>query len=126
MLSKLGAPISKTANADGIVSEVIKSWTELKSGADAAQRAASGTLVVAGLKSVDHKPARSNGHVVIVIAGELYKGKYPLCWSGSIGGAQSRGSKSIGEVWNRIDRDSVRYFAYAVPACGVDGRASRM
>jgi len=52
-----------------------------------------------------------NGHVAIVVDGPLYKGKYPICWGGSIGGAQSQGDKSTGEVWNRADRDSAVYYA---------------
>jgi len=114
---KLGIPLSPTANADGIVTEIAGSWSELSSGAEAAQKAAAGSLVIVGLKSADHKPARANGHVAIVVSGALYRNKYPLCWGGSIGGAQSAGTKSVGEIWNRSDRDSVRYFVYGVAAC---------
>jgi hypothetical protein len=84
----------------------------------AAQRAGTGALVVAGLKSSDHNPARSNGHVVIVVGGALYRETYPLCWCGSIGSAQSKGTKSVGEVWSRTDRDSVVYFCSSgIPSC---------
>jgi hypothetical protein len=38
---------------------------------------------------------------------------FVLCW----GGAQSAGSKSVGEIWNRNDRDSVEYFVYGTAAC---------
>jgi hypothetical protein len=58
-----------------------------------------------------------NGHVAIVVSGELYKQKYPVVWGGSIASAQSKGSKTVGEVWNRADRDNVAYYAYGVVAC---------
>jgi hypothetical protein len=116
---KVGIPITETLNADGIVDEISKSsnWAKLNSGKDAGDKAATGALVVAGLKSGDHEPSRSNGHVVVVVSGTLYKDKYPSCWGGSIGSAQSEGTKSVGEVWNRKDRDSVGYWAYGVAAC---------
>ena len=69
-----------------------------------------GALVIAGLKSYEHTPARNNGHVVIVVDGTLYRGIYPMVWGGSIGNAQSKGTKSVGEVWNRADRDAVLYY----------------
>lgn len=116
VLGKLGIPIPSTATADGIM-DAIAGWSKLKSGADAAHQAEAGNLVIAGLKSAAHSPARTNGHVVIVIGGKLYKDLYPLCWSGSIGGAQSQGTKSVGEVWNRTDRSSVGYFVYGVTVC---------
>lgn len=114
---KLGIPMSRTANADGIVAEIAGSWSEVATGAEAAQKAAAGWLVIVGLKGADHKPARGNGHVAIVVSGPLYRSKYPMCWGGSIGGAQSAGTKSVGEIWNRSDRDSVRYFVYGTVAC---------
>ena len=78
-----------------------QSWTKLASGAEAAQKAAQGFLVIAGLKG------RTYGHVAVVISGPLYRQKYPMCWCGSIAGAvgQSQGLKSVGQVWNRTDRD---------------------
>jgi hypothetical protein len=111
---KLGVPLPD-ANADGIVDALGKSWKKLASGAEAAQQATAGTFVVAGLKAAKHTPPRNNGHVVIVVSGKLYKDKYPLCWGGSLGSAQSRGEKSTGEVWNRTDRDNVVYYAYTKP-----------
>jgi len=115
---KLGVPIDETANADGIVDALdgSDSWSKLATGKDAASKAGLGTFVVAGLKSGDHTPARNNGHVVIIVSGDLYKGIYPKCWCGSIGSAQSQGTKSVGEVWSRTDRDSVGYWAYGSAA----------
>lgn len=108
--AELGYPVS--GNADGIMNELANSpntWQSITpEAAIAAVRA--GALVIAGLKSHEHVPAASNGHVVIVVDGPLYRGKYPRVWGGSIGDAQSRGDKSVGEVWRVSDRDSVRYY----------------
>ncbi len=101
----------KNANADGIVG-AIAGWTKVKDGVEAAQLAEKGTLVLAGLKSGDHTPKTTHGHVVVVISGTLYRGKYPLCWGGSIGSYQSKGTKSVGEVWSTTDRNAVIYRAY--------------
>lgn len=115
----LGIPMTETANADTLVQNLIDGdkWSEVESGSEAARLAGTGSFVVAGLKSGDHTPARNNGHVAIVVSGELYNKKYPKCWCGSIGAAQSQGTKSIGEVWNRTDRDNVGYYAYGTAAC---------
>lgn len=115
--TKIGIPLPATANADGIDEALQKGWTKLTSGVEAAEKAASGFLVVAALKSSAHSPAQAHGHVAIVISGPLYKGKYPRCWSGSLGGAKSQGEKSIGEIWNRTDRDKVNYYAYQAQSC---------
>jgi cell wall-associated NlpC family hydrolase len=109
---KLNVPLPQFGNADGIMDEISRNWTSVSSGKDAAAKASLGMLVIAGLKAADHTPARNNGHVVIVVSGTLYKNTYPRCWCGSIGSAQSKGDKTIGEVWNQTDRDNVEYYAY--------------
>jgi hypothetical protein len=105
VVQHFGALLPAT-DADGIVDALSRSWTKLGSGAEAAKKAGAGFLVIAGLKGADHHPARHNGHVAIVVDGPLYRGKYPLCYSGSTDAAQSYGTKSTGEVWNAKDRDS--------------------
>ena len=40
----------------------------------------------------------------------------PAC-GGSIGAAQSKGDKSVGEVWNQSDCDNMAYYANATAAC---------
>lgn len=114
---ELGVPIPETANADGIMDAVAKNWKQVTSGAEAASLASTGAVVLAGLKGGSHQPARQNGHVAIVISGKLYKEKYPPVWGGSTGGAQSQGEKTVGEVWNRTDRDKVAYYVYATQVC---------
>ena len=115
---KLGVNITQSANADGLI-DFMKNqkWTEISSGSDAAAKASAGMFVVAGLKSSEHKPARTHGHVAVVVSGTMYRGKYPKCWCGSIGGAQSQGTKSTGEIWNNKDRDSVVYYMYPLAVC---------
>lgn len=113
---KLGVPLLDV-NADGLVDAISQSWTKLADGSEAALKVASGVFVIAGLKAADHKPARNNGHVAIVVSGKMYRDKYPMCWGGSTGTAQSQGDKSIGEVWNRTDRDNVGYYAWSNASC---------
>lgn len=107
--AELGHPVS--GNANGIMNELAtsSSWEKIDRAA-AVEAVKTGTLVIAGLKAADHHPARNNGHVVIVIDGPLYRDTYPLVWGGSIGNAQSKGTKTVGEVWNKSDRDSVLYY----------------
>ena len=110
--------MTHSANADGLVDFMKnQNWTVVSSGSEAATKATAGMFVVAGLKSSEHNPARSNGHVAVVVSGDLYRGKYPKAWCGSIGGAQSQGTKSTGEIWNRTDRDSVIYYMYPLAVC---------
>lgn len=116
--SKLGVPIPATANADGITEYISKNWTKIATGKEAADQAQLGVFVVVALKGANHSPARTSGHVAVVVRGTLYKDKYPLVWGGSTGGAQSKGNKSVGEVWNRSDRDNVAYYAYSGKVCG--------
>jgi hypothetical protein len=115
---KLGVAMPAAANADGLI-DFMKSqnWQALASGADAVKQANNGMFVVAGLKSGEHHPGRTHGHVGVVVGGAMYRGIYPKCWCGSIGGAQSAGTKSVGEIWNKKDRDSVVYYMYAQMVC---------
>jgi hypothetical protein len=105
----LGYPLA--GNANTLVDYFDKSWTKIDR-VRAVELVKAGTLVIAGLNSADHNPPRPNGHVVIVVDGPLYHDKYPSVWGGSIAGpvARSKGTKSVGEVWNPKDRDAVRYY----------------
>jgi len=120
--AELGVPLP-SGNADSIMGGLAQSaeWKKLDNGEEAAKKAAEGYLVIAGLKGNEHQPGRNNGHVAVVISGPLYRGKYPRCWSGSIAGSvgQSQGLRSIGELWNRTDRDLVKYYVYATVSCRV-------
>jgi hypothetical protein len=96
--------------ADDLVESIRKNWVKVDTASSAAQFASQGMLVVAGLKGSEHDPKRANGHVAVIVPGPFYHGKYPRCWCGSTGTAQSQGNKSVGEVWNRHDRDQVTYY----------------
>lgn len=114
--SQLGISLPATADADGIA-EAVKAWKKVDSGEEAQRLAANGSFVLVVLKGKDHHPPRAHGHVGVVVSGELYRQKYPMMWCGSIGHAQSEGDKSVGEVWNRADRDSVQYYTFTTFAC---------
>jgi hypothetical protein len=105
--AELGFPLA--GNADSILDFLDRGWTKIDR-TKAIEAVRAGTFVIAGLKSSEHNPPRNNGHVVVVVDGALYNGKYPLVWGGSIGNAQSAGTRSVGEVWRRTDRDAVRYY----------------
>ena len=109
---KLGVPLNSAANADQIVDEIAASWTKIADPLEAWRKAITGSFVLAGLKSSDHARARNNGHVVVITDGKLYRQKYPPCWGGSIGSAQSQGDKSVGEVWGPGDRDNIGYYLF--------------
>jgi hypothetical protein len=79
---------------------------------DGIQATKEGNIVVAGLKSSEHSDGRTHGHVAVVVDGELYRGLYPKVWCGGGTQGRSNGSKSVGEVWSRNDRDNVKYFRY--------------
>ena len=100
---------SLSGNADALMDQLAKDWKKIDR-AKAVELAKAGTLVIAGLKSSQHNPPRNNGHVVIVVEGVLYHNKYPPVWGGSIGSAESRGTKTVGEVWRSTDRDAVQYY----------------
>ena len=80
---ELGAKLEGNANE---ISGHIQQLPQITSdGMTAATWASEGKLVVAGLKGEDHQPARSHGHVVVVVAGPLAHDKYPTaCW-GTLG-----------------------------------------
>ena len=87
--AELGVPMPR-GNANAMVDGLEQSWTKLASGAEAAQKAAQGFLVIAGLKG------RTYGHVAVVISGPLYRQKYPMCWCGSIAGAVGQSQPEVG------------------------------
>ena len=99
-----------SGQADDIVDHVKSKWWSVGSGREANDWAEAGYLVVGGLKSTEHDPARSNGHVVIVVPGPLAHGKYPTAYWGSLGGVGKK-RETINWSWNKTDRDKVIYRA---------------
>jgi hypothetical protein len=114
VLKDTGQDIPSGLNADGLIDYWEANWTRVQNIEMAIAAANGGQLVVAGLKSTDYTPAKSNGHVVVVIptrAEDLYRGTYPKAWGGDIGKKyMSRGNKSVGEIFSRKMRDSLRFY----------------
>jgi hypothetical protein len=56
----------------------------------------------------------AHGHVVVVVAGELNRGRYPTAFWGSLGGPTGE-NKTINNAWTPQDRDNVTYAAHTIP-----------
>jgi len=116
--SKIGTFLPDV-RADDIIDYMSRHWTPVSISTACSYAQLPGRFVVAGLKynelTVQNDPSRS-GHVAILVAGPLYHGKYPRVWCGGSPpsakspGGQSKGNRSVGEVWLRADRDKVHYF----------------
>ncbi|MDR3636954.1 MAG: hypothetical protein P4L84_24325 [Isosphaeraceae bacterium] len=98
-------------NADQLIDFLATSteWQEFTAGDGVAaeEAATEGMLVIGGLKSRDLGDA--HGHVVVVLWGELARGKYPRASWGSLGKHQRRDS-SVNYAFDEDARDNVRYF----------------
>jgi hypothetical protein len=107
-----------TGQADHIVDQIQQAgWTKLKDGVEAKAKVDDGWFVIGGLKSKDHQPPRTNGHVVIVVQGPLddtHK-KYPTGYWGSSGGASGK-NITVNFAWNKDDRDQVMYAGINISA----------
>ena len=77
-------------------------WWHLESGSEARDWAEAGYFVIGGLKDTP------NGHVVVVVAGLLDRGKYPTAYWGKLHGIGEK-AKTINYAWNKNDRDKVIY-----------------
>ena len=105
--------ITLTGNADSLVDQFSNStgWTEVTR-TEAISAVQEGSLVIVGLKGSAHSDNRAHGHVAVVVTGTLYRSIYPKVWCGGSTLGRSDGTKSVGEVWSRSDRDNVKYFKY--------------
>jgi hypothetical protein len=104
--------IELTGQADDIVEQIQKDgWTILKDGVNAKAKADAGWFVVAGLAAKNHleEPPPKNGHVVIVVKGDLSKEKYPTAFWGSIGGNAKKEARSISLAWKKVNHDNIVY-----------------
>ncbi len=109
---RLGLPMQ--GNANDIVDTIqAPNWLRLADGPDAARKASDGLFVVAGLKGGDQSKPQPHGHVVIVVAGMLDRGRYPVAYWGSLGGVGAK-ARTINWAWLAADRDRVVYAARAV------------
>jgi hypothetical protein len=108
--------IALDGDADGIVATITgPNWHQESGGAAAAKAAAEGRLVVGGLTSSEL--GSTNGHVVIVVAGELEHGKYPKAyWTSQNEAIRPKGKEGAGINWSfdKAARDKVHYASIAV------------
>lgn len=92
-------------------------WARLGNDRNAALKAVrnaqAGQLVVAGLRSSEMNPARTHGHVVVVVPGSLVDDKYPRAYWGSL---NSVGDKDAGinHAFGANDKDRIEYFSRPV------------
>ena len=87
-------------------------WARLPDALAAAQNAALGQFVVAGLKGSEQAKPDLHGHVVVV-DGPLADGRYPNAYWGRLGGG-GRKHRTINSAWKAEDRDRVSYAAHKI------------
>jgi hypothetical protein len=92
--------VDTSRNGDG--------WRLLPDGIAAAQSAADGKLVIAGLKGSEQSNPDPHGHVVVVVASPLAHNDYPSAYWGQLGGIGAK-DKTINWAWRAEDRDRVSY-----------------
>jgi hypothetical protein len=101
--------VDLTGQADNITDQITgEDWTVLSDGVEAKAKADDGWFVVAGMKSTDHIPPQSNGHVAMVVSGELAQGKYPTGYWGQLGAVGAK-NKTLNWAWNKDSRDMLIY-----------------
>jgi hypothetical protein len=110
----LGVPLAGNANqiADTVRSGAV-GWEPLADGV-AAAAAAIDRLVIAGLRGDAQAKPDAHGHVVVVVAGDLNRGRYPAAFWGSLGGPSGE-NQTINHAWTEQDRDKVAYAAHTIP-----------
>src|SRR6516225_1976220 len=101
----------------GLANEIVDTirggngWTPLRNGAAAAESAATGKLVIAGLKGSEQTHPDPHGHVVVVVKGPLADDRYPTAYWGRLGGVGEK-DKTINWAWRPGDRDEVTYASH--------------
>ena len=110
----LGVPLAGNANQ---IADIVRTgsdgWQPLADGV-AAAAAAADRLVIAGLRGDAQAKPDAHGHVVVVVAGDLNRGRYPTAYWGSLGGPSGE-NKTINNAWTEQDRDNVAYAAHTIP-----------
>ena len=103
--------------ADDIMAQIAgPEWTQLGTdGVAAADAADAGELVIGGMTA--RALGSAHGHVVVVVQGELNRGKYPTAYWGSLNpnirDAGERGT-TLNFSFSQADRDEVIYASRAV------------
>jgi hypothetical protein len=99
--NELNIPLTGLAN--DIVDQIqLSPWKVLKDGKEADSEARAGEFVIAGLKDAP------NGHVAIIVPGELAHDKYPTGYWGHLGSVGYKNT-TINYSWNSVERDKVIY-----------------
>lgn len=102
--------VTLTGQANDIADQLTEAngWTLLGSDANAGKKAAdaaANNLLVLGVRKES-----GNGHVVVVVAGQPYLGKYPYAYWGKLNDPGNAGyDKTVNWAWNPSARDSVTY-----------------
>ena len=85
-------------------------WSRLADGRTAAQAAAEGRLVIAGLKGAEQSVPDAHGHVVVVVQGPLAHDLYPTAYWGRLGSVGKKNT-TLNWAWREGDRDHLVYGA---------------
>ncbi len=107
----LGVPVAGTANDMVALLRNGGAWRLLEDGVAAAASAASGKLVVGGLRGDEQAEHSNHGHVVVVVDGPLAHARYPTAYWGSLGGTPAK-FETVNWAWTDRDRDRVSYAAH--------------
>jgi hypothetical protein len=106
--------VTLTGMANDIVREIAgPPWSAIDGGVAAAEAAAQGRLVIAGLNGADQQVPDAHGHVVVVVQGALAHGLYPTAYWGQLGGVGKK-DMTLNWAWRAGDRDHVVYGAIDV------------
>ena len=101
--------VTLTGMADDIVDEIQQPpWSSVADGPAAADQAAQGKFVIAGLKGADQQVPDAHGHVVVVVQGQPAQSLYPVAYWGQLGGVGKK-DMTLNWAWRQGDRDHVVY-----------------
>lgn len=101
--------VTMSGQADNIVDQIQGTdWTRLSDGVAAKRAADQGQLVVCGIKGASLSPPEPNGHVAVVVSGELAHGKYPTAYWGKLHSV-GRKKETLNYAFKQADRDKIIY-----------------
>jgi hypothetical protein len=109
--------ITMTGDANAIITSFSASgskWKELTDGKQAADKAASGWLVIGCLPGRLHTPPEAHGHLVVVVRGPLKDDKYPTAYWGRLHGVGCKATFET-KAWKLVDLPKVTYFGQPLP-----------
>lgn len=111
--------ITLTGLADDMVDQIQRGgWSRLADGLAAHQAATQGKLVIAGVKAPDFTHPRNEGHVAVVVAGDMRSGTWapPGYWGSTNPAVASRGGDGSPLSWSfrAEDKDRIIYAAHEI------------